>query len=134
MHWRGGRLLAAEVLDDQGQVKGVRPLGGTVQFGETAEAAVVREFREELGITVRPLTPPLFVENIYTHEGCPGHEILAIFDVEFPAGAYADSARVAFDEDNGVRCIAEWFSLDELDQPGGPVLYPAGLKARLRGA
>jgi hypothetical protein len=53
LHWRGDRLLAAEVLDDAGHVKGVRPLGGTVEFGETAEMAVIREFQEELGIVVK---------------------------------------------------------------------------------
>ena len=57
MHWRDGRLLAVEVLDDAGRVKGVRPLGGTVEFGEKAELAVVREFQEELGITVDPHSP-----------------------------------------------------------------------------
>ncbi len=112
-------------------MKGVRPLGGSVDFGETAEAAVIREFREELGITVETLGPPVFMENIYTHEGSPGHEILAIFDVTFPDGAFADETRIAFHEDDGTRCLAEWFSLDTLDLPDGPRLYPDGLKSHL---
>ena len=131
LHWRGDRLLAAEVLDDAGRIKGVRPLGGTVEFGETAAAAVVREFREELGIEVETSGAPLFMENIYLHEGSPGHEILAIFDVTFPAGAFAGETRVAFNEDDGVICHAEWFALDALDLPGRPRLYPDGLKAHL---
>ncbi len=131
LHWRGGRLLAAEVLDDAGRVKGVRPLGGSVEFGETAEAAVIREFREELGITVEIVGPPAFLENIYTHEGSPGHEVLAIFELAFPAGAFADGGRIAFAEDDGSRCFADWFALDELDGPGLPQLYPVGLKAHL---
>ena len=52
LHWRDGRLLAFEVHDDAGRVTGVRPLGGSIEFGETAEAALRREFREELGIDV----------------------------------------------------------------------------------
>jgi hypothetical protein len=28
LHWRNDRLLAAEVRDDAGRIKGVRPLGG----------------------------------------------------------------------------------------------------------
>src|SRR5690606_23067881 len=74
LHWRDGKLLAAEVLDDAGHVKGVRPLGGTVEFGETAEAAVIREFEEELGITVKVGGAPIFMENIFTHGGQVGHE------------------------------------------------------------
>ncbi len=109
----------------------MRPLGGTVEFGETAEAAVVREFREELGITVEILGPPVFMENIYTHEGSLGHEILAIFNVSFPADVFADETRIEFKEDDGTQCFAEWFALDTLDLPDRPQLYPAGLKAHL---
>lgn len=132
LHWRGDGLLAAEVRDDEGRLKGVRPLGGTVEFGETAQAAVIREFQEELGITVAPLGPPVFMENIYTHEGHVGHEILALFTVAFPPGAFADAAQILFQEDDGLTCCARWFPLATLDTPGGPPLFPAGLKARLQ--
>jgi 8-oxo-dGTP pyrophosphatase MutT (NUDIX family) len=131
LHWREDRLLAAEVMDDIGRVKGVRPLGGTVEFGETAEAALIREFHEELGITVTPLGPPVFMENIYTYEGSPGHEIIAVFDVAFPADMFAGASRITFKEGDGTACFAEWFALDELDLPGRPLLFPSGLKAYL---
>ncbi len=131
LHWRGDRLLAAEVLNDAGRVTGVRPLGGTVEFGETAEDALIREFQEELGIVVKPNGAPVFMENLYTHEGRSGHEVLAIFDVTFPGGAFADQTRIAFKEDNGATCFAEWFALGPLDMPGHPRLYPDGLKRHL---
>ena len=131
LHWRDGRLLAAEVLDDAGHVKGVRPLGGTVEFGEKAELAVVREFQEELGITVETVSPPTYMENIFVHEGSLGHEVVAIFDVSFPPNAFVSEKRIQFTEDSGTTCFAEWFSLDALDLPEGPQLYPAGLKAHL---
>ncbi|PDV86278.1 DNA mismatch repair protein MutT [Rhizobium sp. H4] len=44
--WRQDRLLAAEVEDDGGRIKGIRPLGGSIEFGETREQALQREFRE----------------------------------------------------------------------------------------
>ena len=131
LHWRSGRLLAAEVLDDAGRIKGVRPLGGSVEFGETAEEAVIREFHEELGITVEVAGPPVFMENIYNHEGSLGHEILAIFNVTFPDAAFAEVTRIEFHEDDGTKCFAEWFSLEALDMADGPQLYPEGLKAHL---
>ena len=52
LHWRDGRLLAAEVRDDAGRLKGVRPLGGEIEFGESWQAALVRKFHEELGIGI----------------------------------------------------------------------------------
>jgi 8-oxo-dGTP pyrophosphatase MutT (NUDIX family) len=131
LHWRGERLLAAEVLDDAGRVKGVRPLGGTVEFGETVEAAVIREFHEELGIQVKTAGEPIFIENIFMHEGSMGHEILAVFEVTFPDGAYADQVRIEFKENENTTCSAEWFALSALDVAGGPRLFPAGLKVRL---
>lgn len=134
LHWRGGRLLAAEVYDDNGRIKGVRPLGGTVEFGEPARSAVVREFREELGVEITISGEPIFFENIYVHEGAPGHELVVLFNVEFPAGAFADRTQISFAEDNGAMSIARWFNLDELDLADGPALYPTGLKARLQQA
>ncbi|WP_102223478.1 NUDIX hydrolase [Acidimangrovimonas sediminis] len=131
LHWREDRLLAAEVPDDAGRVKGVRPLGGTVHFGETAEAAVRREFAEELGIAIEVLGPPVFLENLYRHEGAPGHEILALFDVAFPEGAFDGVERIAFHEDEGTPCHAGWYAPDSLDQPGRIRLFPDGLKAHL---
>ncbi len=130
--WRGDRLLAAEVLDDDGRVKGVRPLGGSVAFGETAQDAVIREFQEELGVTVEIVEPLFFLESLYTHHGQTGHEIVALFEIRLPEGCLSDEEPIEFYEDNGAPCRAAWFDLDALDRPGGPELYPAGLKERLR--
>jgi ADP-ribose pyrophosphatase YjhB (NUDIX family) len=40
------------VRDDAGRIKGVRPLGGEIEFGESWQAALVRKFHEELGIGI----------------------------------------------------------------------------------
>jgi len=130
IHWRSGRLLAMEVLNDTGEIKGVRPLGGAVEFGETWQDALLREFNEELNIEVSISGNPLIMENIYTHEGVDGHEILFIAEVLFPAGVYESSDRIDFAEDNGEMCTARWFDLADLDT-GGVELYPVGLKRRL---
>lgn len=130
LHWRDGKLLAAEVLNDAGRIKGVRPLGGGVEFGETWCDALTREFQEELGIAVTVSDTPMVMENIYTHEGTTGHEVAFIADVSFPESAYRDTDRITFQEDNGVQCVARWFDPADLDV-GGPELYPKGLKALL---
>jgi len=131
LHWRAGRLLAAEVYDDDGQLKGVRPLGGTVEFGERADAALVREFSEELGVPARVAGPARFIENIYTHEGQTGHEILAVFDVAIPEEDLPPLGRFSFREANGQLCFADWFDLDALDAPSRPALDPVGLRDAL---
>jgi len=132
LHWRDGRLLATEVTNDDGAVKGVRPLGGGVEFGETWQQALRREFIEELNIEVTVCEPPVVMENLFHHEGCAGHEILFIADVIFPEGAFSQNDFIRYSEDTGLPQIARWFDVETLGHDG-PDLYPKGLKARLKG-
>ncbi|MCK1720006.1 NUDIX hydrolase [Bradyrhizobium sp. 141] len=134
LHWRDGRLLAAEIRDDAGRIKGVRPLGGEIEFGESWRAALVREFNEELGIDVTLKGEPLMLENIFVHEGATGHEVMFISEVEFPDAAFRDQDRIDFREDNGEQIVARWFDLADLDVDGAPSLFPTGLKGSLLGA
>ncbi|PPQ15833.1 DNA mismatch repair protein MutT [Bradyrhizobium sp. AC87j1] len=128
LHWRDGRLLAAEIRDDAGRIKGVRPLGGEIEFGESWRTALMREFNEELGIDVTITSEPLVLENIFVHEGSTGHEVMFVAEVVFAEGAFAGQDRIDFLEDNGEPIVARWFDLADLDGDGGPSLYPTGLK------
>lgn len=131
LHWRDGRLLAAEVYDSEGRVAGVRPLGGTVEFGESSQTALKREFLEELGAEVKILSGPLVIENLYVFEGENGHEIMFVFDIEFVSNEYRHYETITFNESDGTSGVARWYALEELDHPGLPSLYPKGLKALL---
>jgi ADP-ribose pyrophosphatase YjhB (NUDIX family) len=51
--YRGSDVLVMAVKDDSGALKGWRPLGGAIEFGESAQQAVTREFLEEIGKAVR---------------------------------------------------------------------------------
>lgn len=131
LHWREGRLLAAEVRDDAGHLKGVRPLGGGVQFGESWQAALAREFKEELGLSITLEGAPFVMENIYRHESATGHEVIFISDVKFVGEAFADRDCITFREDNGAAAVARWYDVAGLDRDGCPELYPSGLKSLL---
>ncbi|MVO15363.1 NUDIX hydrolase [Parasedimentitalea huanghaiensis] len=131
LHWRADKLLASEVYNDLGQLKGVRPLGGTVEFGEPWQTALKREFLEELNVSIQISGAPFIFENIYQHEGHPGHEVIFAAEVELPDSFDLNRDVVTFKEDNGIECVARWFDLETLDT-GGPELYPTGLKARLQ--
>jgi 8-oxo-dGTP pyrophosphatase MutT (NUDIX family) len=130
--WRGGRLLVGEVYGDDGRVKGVRPLGGAVEFGETWRAALVREFREELGAEVEVVGEPLVVENIYLHHGVRGHEVVFLAEVRVLTAIGDGAAPIDYREHDGTRGRAVWWALDAL-AAGGIALYPDGLMALLRG-
>ena len=131
LHWRDDQLLATEVFDDEGRLTGVRPLGGGVEFGEHWQEALKREFQEELGVEVEVKGPPLVMENIYSHHGAVGHEVLFIAEIVFNTARFAHLDRISFRENNGTLCTARWFDVAALDRPDGPALYPAGLKQAL---
>lgn len=100
---------------------------------QTAQAAVIREFSEELGLEIRVLGAPRVMENLFHHEGAVGHEIIFLFDIALPSGSFETLESFVFHENNGEACVANWFDLDDLDRDGAPALYPAGLKALLKG-
>ena len=127
--WRGDALLAVEVLDDRGRIKGVRPPGGSVAFGESREQALDREFREELGCGVTMTGPWTVFENIYRHEGALGHEIVFAADIRLHDAALYDREVIRFSEDDGTACTARWLRPAAL--PDGAALFPDGLAAAL---
>jgi 8-oxo-dGTP pyrophosphatase MutT (NUDIX family) len=123
--WRGDELLVAEVEESDGRVKGVRPLGGGIEFGETREAALKREFAEELRCDIAVVGPWHAFENIYEHEGQTGHEILFAAEVRLGDADIYRRDRFHYLEHEGTRCCAVW--LAPLHLPPGVALYPDGL-------
>ena len=60
----GQVLVGQRVVQDSYFQKWEFP-GGKLEQGETAEAALVREFQEEVGITLGQITPLMLVEHDY---------------------------------------------------------------------
>ena len=127
--WRGREILAAEVLSDAGQLKGVRPLGGSIEFGETREQALAREFQEELGCGISLVGPWIAFENLYWHEGVPGHEFIFAANIRLEDACYYEREEIEVVESDQTVCTARWFRPDGL--PTGVELYPNSLAAQL---
>lgn len=77
-------MFLQEVYGSDRKIKGYRPPGGSVDFGEASEKTLLREFKEELNadITIEGFLGA--VENIYVHEGQQGHEIIFLYQVILP--------------------------------------------------
>ncbi len=118
----GQEVLAGIGRDD---VKGEdfgRIVGGKIEFGETAESAVRREFQEELSANLEDLSFIKMVENIFTYNGQQGHEVVFVY-----RGNLADRALYQKDlirvEDGGRKFDVKWVSLDDVSS-GKLKLYP----------
>jgi 8-oxo-dGTP pyrophosphatase MutT (NUDIX family) len=101
-----------------------RAIGGGIDFGERAADALVREFREELDVSVAPTALLGVIENLFTFEGEDGHEIVHVFSVESP-----ELDRVDLDTSLTILDVgtpARWWRLDDLLR-SDPPLYPVGI-------
>jgi len=125
-----GRILVSEGFDTVKQAHYYRPLGGGIDYGETSEAAILREIEEELDAEVVNLKLVDVMENIFNYEGEQGHEIVFIFDGEF-----SDRSLYELDEIDAFEqeiFKAKWRSLDDINKTGGR-LVPDGLASLLNG-
>jgi 8-oxo-dGTP pyrophosphatase MutT (NUDIX family) len=120
---RGDALLVFEGRDD---VKGetyYRPLGGGIEFGETSEEALKREFLEELAAEVIVGKRVGVLENVFTWQGRAGHEIAFLYRAEFAdPGLYGRDEFKILDD----PATARWVDFADF-RDGHKILYPRGL-------
>jgi ADP-ribose pyrophosphatase YjhB (NUDIX family) len=77
---RGDRILVERCYDRVKDEWFCRLLGGTVEFGEQAADTLQRELLEELQAEADVGRLVATIENIFTFEGAPGHEIGLVYE------------------------------------------------------
>jgi 8-oxo-dGTP pyrophosphatase MutT (NUDIX family) len=120
------RIFAIGGTDSVTSEFSYRPPGGGVEFGETSEAALRREFREELDVELTGIEYVGALENLFGFEGRTGHEVVFVYRVELPPDDRLHTDRVAGRESDGTPFEARWLSLDDV-RNGSAILYPTGL-------
>jgi len=125
------RILVNEGYDPTKKQTFYRSLGGGIEFGERAEDTVRRELKEELNVDVGEVRYLGTLENIFTFNGTPSHEIVMIFDGALINSGLYEQAVIVGKEANGEVIRAVWKSLDEFGD-GKSILYPTGLLELLR--
>ena len=108
--------------------------GGRVELGEDSVVALGRELHEELGVAVEVGRLLWVVENFFTLDGMPYHELGLYYAVTLPPDSgWRDMSREhAGQEDDlegPLRLIFRWFPLSALAELP---LYPVFLRAALQ--
>ncbi|HXI02331.1 MAG TPA: NUDIX domain-containing protein [Candidatus Saccharimonadales bacterium] len=125
---RDGRMLVMEGKDPLSREPFLRPLGGTVEFGERAEEAVRREILEELGEEIGSPRRLGVLENIFHYGGRTNHEIVFVFEAEFRDPGVYEREHLEAVEADGTPLKVRWVESAAIGAQGPP-LYPAGLDA-----
>ena len=129
---RDGRVLLHREEQPSPWTNSALP-GGGVEMHEASDAALVREFREELGVDVRVGRLLWVVDNRFPHEDERWHEIGFYWEVLVDPALAALGAEPTIDCDSWfgreIRLHWAWQPLDRLD---GIELKPSFLVDGLR--
>jgi ADP-ribose pyrophosphatase YjhB (NUDIX family) len=125
---RDNRILVCEGYDPIKQQTFSRPLGGGIEFGERAAETVTRDLQEEIGAEM--INPRYLgtLENLFTYNGKPGHEIVLVFAGELTdPSLYERETWIGHDGlPGGEEFKVVWKPLADFAAGQAP-LYPDGL-------
>jgi ADP-ribose pyrophosphatase YjhB (NUDIX family) len=121
---RGDDILVFEGRDEVRNETFYRPLGGGIEFGESAVEALRREMVEELAAELSNVELLGVLENVFTLSGRPGHQIVFVYaaDLADPTLYERDDVGHILDDGSPVT----WQPMRRFAS-GEAVLYPAGL-------
>lgn len=118
-----GRMLVMDCYDHVKDKKFYRLLGGHVEFGEESRYTLQREMQEELATEVEVTDLLDVVQNRFTFEGRPHHEVIFIHRARFVDDSYnsrEDLRNIEPDKDEPFL----WIPIEEA--LSGPIpLFPA---------
>lgn len=100
--------------------------GGHLRFGETTEEALIREFQEEMGISIVCGRLLWTEENFWRWGIRDAHNLGYYYLVEFPEDCDIPQAGAVMKDNSGV--FFDWLSVDTLDKV---TIYPEFLRTEL---
>lgn len=78
-----GHIFVSRGEDPKTHEPFYRFLGGGIDFGETSQAALAREFLEEVQAELTGIEYVSCLDNIFVYNGKPKHELIQLFRAQF---------------------------------------------------
>ncbi|MBW4692845.1 MAG: NUDIX hydrolase [Lyngbya sp. HA4199-MV5] len=123
----GSRLFVSEGFDPVKQDYFYRALGGGIEFGETSLEALKREFYEELQAELTNIRYLGCLENVFTYDGKPGHELVQLYACDFVDRAFYQQEQISF-VDSDQSYVASWIERDRFQSGELRLVPPEALK------
>lgn len=117
---RGNKILVSKGYDKIKDNYFYRCLGGGIEFLETSEQALKREYKEELGIDISVGNFLGLAENIFTYEGKKAHELILFYDIQIEDKDIKDNYHII---DDNCEVDAYWIDIEEFKNKN-KILYP----------
>ncbi len=95
---QGDRVFISQGYDPVKQKTFYRAMGGGVDFGETSFEALQREFQEEIQAQLTNISYLGCLENLFTFNGKPGHELLQVYQCDFVDPKFYELESLTFAE------------------------------------
>ncbi|MBE9049261.1 NUDIX hydrolase [Nostocales cyanobacterium LEGE 11386] len=107
----GERIFVSEGYDPVKQEIFYRALGGGVDFGETSQVALEREFQEEIQADLTNIRYLGCIESIFTCNGKQGHEIIQLYQCDFADTQFYQLDSLIFSESEHHKHRALWIDI-----------------------
>lgn len=117
----GNKVLVSKAYDKVKDQEFYRFLGGGIEFRETIENALKREFKEELNEEIEVLDRVCFVENFFTYENKKGHELVFIHEIKLPDDCYEKKELKFYANESVLKVL--WIDRQEFVNKD-KILYP----------
>ncbi len=117
---RDNKILVSEGYDKVKDQTFYRCLGGGIEFFETSQDALRREFKEEIGLDIEIEDYCGISENIFTFQGKRGHELVLLYNIKIKEEDYKDIYPM-IDDDGEAEAI--WMDIDDFKNRK-KILYP----------
>jgi len=116
----GNKILVGEGYDKTKNQTFYRCLGGGIEFLETSQTALKREYKEELGVDIEVGDFCGISENIFTYQGKNAHELVLFYKIKIKEEDVKEKYHII---DDNCETDAYWIDVNEFKN-NNKILYP----------